>query len=96
MYIVELTYLKPLADIETHLEVHRRYLDEEYASGLFLASGPKVPREGGVILASGGVSRQDLESALSRDPFRRHGLAEYRVTESTPVKTHPAVRDILS
>ncbi|WP_082120987.1 YciI family protein [Dyella japonica] len=95
MFIVELTYLKPLDAIEAKLEAHRHFLDAQYLNGVFLASGPKIPRDGGVILASGRISRSDLNTILAHDPFQLHGLASYRATEFSPVKAHPALIGIL-
>lgn len=95
MYIVELSYLKPLNAIEIQLEAHRSFLDEQYANEVFLASGPKNPRDGGVILVSGRVSRAELDAILARDPFYQHGLAAYRITEFAPVKSHPTLKGIL-
>ena len=95
MYVVELTYLKPLDAIETHLEAHRQYLDAQCAREVFLASGPKNPRDGGVILASGKVSRPELDAILEQDPFRQHGLASYRVIDFAAVKSHPALAGVL-
>ncbi|MBB5701340.1 uncharacterized protein YciI [Ochrobactrum daejeonense] len=86
MFIVNLTYIKPLEEIEVHLEAHREFLDRQYAAGIFLASGPKNPRDGGIILVSGEVSRSELDKMLSRDPFWQHQLARYEVTEFMPVK----------
>ncbi|GAB2505315.1 YciI family protein [Lysobacter humi (ex Lee et al. 2017)] len=79
MYIVDLTYVAPLADVDAHLEAHRAYLALHYANGTFLASGPKVPRTGGVILARA-ASREALLEVLAQDPFHRHGVADYAVT----------------
>lgn len=79
MFIVELTYVRPLAEADAHLEAHRGFLAEQYANGVFLASGPKEPRTGGVILARAG-SVEELEAVLAQDPFQAHGVAEYRVT----------------
>ncbi len=95
MYIVELSYIKPLDVIEVHLEAHRSFLDEQYASEVFLASGPKNPRDGGIILVSGRINRAELDVILLRDPFQQHGVAAYRVTEYSPVKSHPALKHIL-
>lgn len=95
MYVIELTYQKPLADIEAHLEAHRHFLDVHYEKGIFLASGPKNPRDGGVILASSSVNRQALEEILTKDPFRQHDLALYRITEFSPVKCLPVLKDVL-
>jgi len=85
MFIVLLDYLQPLEQIEAHLTEHREFLDRHFSSGLFLASGPKVPRTGGVILVKA-ASRPELEAILSQDPFHRESLAQYQVIEFTPTK----------
>ena len=43
MFVIMVNYVKPLSEIDAHLESHRRFLDEGYAAGYFLASGPRVP-----------------------------------------------------
>ncbi|PYE88484.1 YciI family protein [Phyllobacterium leguminum] len=95
MYIVNLTYVKPLTDIEEHIRLHREFLDVYYAREIFLASGPKNPRDGGIILASGKVSRAELETILTEDPFHQHGLARYDIIEFEPVKHNGALSGIL-
>ncbi|WP_273792652.1 YciI family protein [Brucella anthropi] len=95
MFVVTLTYLKPLEEIERHLQAHREFLDRQYADCVFLASGPKNPRDGGVILASGKVSKSELDAILRLDPFRQHGLATYDVIEFTPVKSVPSLDGFL-
>jgi uncharacterized protein YciI len=83
MYVVTLTYLKPLDDIDALMDDHVAWLKRHYASGLFLASGRQVPRTGGVILARSG-DRAALDTALSTDPFVRHGAARVDVVEFAP------------
>ncbi|MEJ5018834.1 YciI family protein [Ochrobactrum vermis] len=95
MFVVNLTYIKPLEEIGRHLEAHREFLNRQYADGVFLASGPKNPRDGGVILASGKVSRTELDAILNLDPFRQHELAIYDVIEFTPAKCVPLLDGIL-
>ncbi|MGV8917869.1 MAG: YciI family protein [Pseudomonas sp.] len=95
MYIVNLTYLKPMPEIELQLEAHRGFLDHQYAAKVFLASGPKTPRDGGVILASGNISRAELDALLTQDPFFIHDIASYAITEFTPLKFHPALAEII-
>ena len=95
MYIVELTYTQPMSAIDAHLEAHRQFLATQYERGLFLASGPKQPRDGGVIIAAGKVSRDELDAILAQDPFHIHGLADYRVVVFDPVKSHPQVTALL-
>ncbi len=54
---------------------HRAFLAKHYAAGTFLASGPKEPRTGGMILASC-KSVEDLAAALAQDPFHMYEVAD--------------------
>ena len=85
MFVVLLTYKKPLAEVEQHLQAHRQFLDESYRKGYFLASGPRVPREGGVILVRS-MERQALEAHLLNDPFYSQQIADYTLIEFEAVK----------
>lgn len=95
MYVVDLIYLKPLAEIEACTAVHREYLDRHYEAGIFLASGPKIPRNGGVIIVHGRLTRPELEAILDHDPFSLQGLVRYEITEFNPVKHHRAIAELL-
>ena len=79
MFILSLTYVKPNEEADRHMEPHMAWVKEGYARGWFLASGRKVPRTGGVILAVG--DRALIETYVTADPFIIHGVAEYDVTE---------------
>lgn len=80
MFVVSLTYIAPLDQLDAHLDDHVAFLKEQYANGRFLASGRKVPRTGGVILARS-MPKDELNRILEEDPFKKAGLAEYEVTE---------------
>lgn len=80
MFIVLLTYTAPLERIGAAGAEHRDWLRRAYDDGIFLASGPQEPRQGGVILAHG-LTRAELEARLAEDPFARQGLASYAVTQ---------------
>ncbi|MGW5847378.1 YciI family protein [Streptomyces sp. NPDC055254] len=86
MFVMELTYTAPIEAVEDQLDAHLAWLDGYYASGVFLASGRKVPRDGGVILA-GGVSRAEIEKIAAEDPFTVAGVCAYRITEFLATKT---------
>lgn len=86
MFIISLSYIKPLEEVECHLAEHVEYLKTQYALGHFLASGRKVPRTGGVILAQAG-SKEEIETIIALDPFHRSGVAEYEITEFMPTMT---------
>lgn len=95
MFVVLLHYLQPLSAVERHLEDHRAFLNRQYALGHFLASGPQVPRIGGVILAQG-LSRPQLDEVLAEDPFYRERLAQYQVIEFVPVKAAASLQSLIA
>jgi uncharacterized protein YciI len=80
MYVIDIHYHASLERIDDALERHRAYLQPLFERGIFIAAGPKVPREGGVILAAR-IDRDELDAILDTDPFVTEGLATYRVTE---------------
>jgi uncharacterized protein YciI len=79
MFVIELTYKADLQKIDAHMAAHVRFLKKYYASGNFLVSGRKIPRDGGIILAVG--KRQDIDAIIKEDPFHEHGLADFRIIE---------------
>src|SRR4051794_30683675 len=88
MFVLELTYTAPLEAVDAALEAHVAWLDEQYERGVFLASGRKNPRDGGVILAVAG-DRAQIEEIVAGDPFVVAGVCTYRVTEFIATKTAP-------
>ena len=87
MFIIQLNYKVPPEQVDQYLVEHRNFLEAGYQNNYFIASGPKTPRTGGVILSQL-TDRTQLERILSEDPFLIHGIANYEVIEFTPVKFH--------
>ncbi|EAS66242.1 YciI family protein [Photobacterium angustum] len=85
MFIVSITYISEMSQIDKYLDAHIEYLDRNYERGVFIASGRKVPRSGGIILAKA-RNRSELEEILNDDPFKIHNLADYELTEFVPTK----------
>ncbi|WP_099899366.1 YciI family protein [Streptomyces sp. TLI_171] len=88
MFILELTYTAPLERIDALLPAHLAWLRQHYADGTFLASGRKVPRDGGIILAVA-ADRPAVEALAATDPFVPAAVATYRITEFVPTTTGP-------
>lgn len=86
MFIVSLTYTASLDLVDELLTSHVNYLNEQYSKGAFLLSGRKVPRTGGVILATA-ESREKLEAILSEDPFWKNQVAKFEIIEFIPTKS---------
>ena len=80
MFVVELIYKADLAAIDAKMAAHVRFLKKYYASGHFVVSGRKIPRDGGIIVAVG-KSRDEIEAIVREDPFCKDGLADVRIIE---------------
>ena len=80
MFVIELIYKAELSEIDAHMSAHMKFLKKHYASGRFLVSGRKIPRDGGIILALG-KARDEVEAIVREDPFCKRGLADFRIVE---------------
>jgi uncharacterized protein YciI len=80
MFVIELTYKVALEAIDAAMKPHMAFLKKHYAAGDFVVSGRKVPRDGGIILATGD-DREAVEAIVKADPFVVRGLADYRIVE---------------
>ncbi|MBC2772276.1 GTP cyclohydrolase [Rhizobium sp. AQ_MP] len=85
MFILSLTYVKPTEEADRVMAPHMDWVNAGYDSGMFLASGRKNPRTGGVILAKG--DRTEIEAYVAADPFTVEGVAVYEVTEVAVTRT---------
>ena len=94
LYVVIVTYLKPIEEVDRHLSAHRDFLEIYYSKGQFITSGPQNPRTGGILIARGG-SKQEVLDIFKNDPFKIHGIATYEVIEFNPVKFHEAFKTFI-
>jgi uncharacterized protein YciI len=79
MNLISITNSDPYEQVEPHVKAHMAWIGKGYEAGMFLASGRKVPRTGGVILARG--ERAEVERVAMTDPFVTEGVASVEVTE---------------
>jgi uncharacterized protein YciI len=93
MLVVELEYKKPLSEVEKYVEEHRNFLKKYYDNKMLIASGPKIPRTGGIILAN--IDTCSMEKIIQEDPFHRHEIADYKITIFDPVKSSKEFASIL-
>ncbi|MDG1642643.1 hypothetical protein DA718_17500 [Klebsiella huaxiensis] len=92
--VIVLTYVKPLDEVDAQLAAHVEWLKKGYADGLFLASGRKIPRSGGVILAKGD-DMDLLRTWLSQDPFQQSGVAKVDIIPFEATMTAPPLQNLL-
>lgn len=94
MFIIDLKYIVPLEQLDSHMADHVKFLRKYYNLNTFVASGRKVPRTGGVILALAS-SRDEIENIIKEDPFFSHKLAEFTITEFLTSQYHPELKKLL-
>lgn len=85
MFLIQVTYTKPIEVIDKHLAEHRSFLDKFYASGNLICSGPQNPRVGGIIICNFS-SVDEAKNFTHQDPFFINKIASYEITEFNPVK----------
>lgn len=88
LFVVDLRYLVPFDQVEPVVAAHMAFVKAQYDAGVFLLSGPKVPRTGGIVLALA-ESKAALEAILAADPFLTEGVAECLLTEFRPTNRAP-------
>jgi uncharacterized protein YciI len=94
MFIINLNYVVPLDQIDAHMTEHVKFLKKYYEKNIFVASGRKVPRTGGIILALAS-SKEEIEKIMNEDVFISKGLAEFSVTEFLTSQHHPDLKQLL-
>ncbi|MFI1886318.1 MULTISPECIES: YciI family protein [Streptomyces] len=90
MFVLELTYTAPVERADALMDAHLAWLNAWYEEGVFIASGRKNPRDGGVVLAVGD-DRARIEEIAAADPFAVEGVCSYRITEFIATKTAPGL-----
>ena len=80
MFILSLTYVAPMEEVDALLEEHMAWIKANYATGRFLAWGRKKPGAGEMIFVRA-ENRKEAEAAAIADPFVVGGVATVEVIE---------------
>ncbi|MCX8956830.1 YciI family protein [Erwinia psidii] len=92
MYIISLSYTRPMAEVEALLDAHISWLDRYFDAGAFIAAGRKDPRTGGVIIASD-IDRDRLDAILAEDAFQ--AVASYEVIKVNVTRANDEVAGLM-
>ncbi|APC91186.1 MULTISPECIES: YciI family protein [Francisella] len=87
IHIIDLHYLVDQEEVAKIRPSHRDFLDIGYTKGIFVASGPKTSKTGGIIIARGDL--QEIKGFIKEDPFYINKIAEYHFTSFDAVKHIP-------
>lgn len=85
MFVIDLTYIKPIQEVEQFFVNHIDFLVRHYASGDFICSGRKNPRVGGIIICKA-PDIVEVEQIIEEDPFYYNKVAKYKIIEFLPTK----------
>jgi len=95
MFIINLNYIAPLEKIDARMKEHMVFINQCYKENLFIVSGRKIPRTGGIILAQA-KSKEALEALMKNDPFVAEGLAEFTIIEFQASQSHPDLKKLFT
>jgi uncharacterized protein YciI len=90
VFVLLLTYVGPLPEVDALMREHVAWLNEHYDAGRFLVSGRRIPRTGGVIVARGD-DREEIEAIAAADPFVSGGVATCEVIQFRASQTAPGL-----
>ena len=94
IFVIDIQYNATLEKIDAAMINHIKFLKKQYDQHIFLASGRKNPRTGGIILSIA-KTQTDVEKIMATDPFIKLGLATFTVTEFQTSQAHPAMKVLL-
>lgn len=94
-YVLNLTYIRPIAEVEAVVDAHSHYIESAYQRGAFLLSGRKDPWTGGIIFAQA-ASLDDLQSLIAEDPFFKAEVASYEIIEFRPTRASAALTSVVA
>ncbi len=79
LFLIQLTYIKELDEIDNLMKIHVAYLKKYYKLNKFIVSGRQVPRKGGIILCYADTLKE-VKTIIDEDPFMTHAAARYKIT----------------
>ncbi|MEZ5716498.1 MAG: YciI family protein [Paracoccaceae bacterium] len=91
LFAVDIEYSVPFGEVEKVLDPHMAFVRRAYDEGRFLASGPKEPRTGGMVIMMA-PSLEDAQAYLAADPFVTEKVAAVKLTAFKPSNLHTALK----
>uniref|UniRef100_A0A7C3R0F8 YCII-related domain-containing protein n=1 Tax=Leptospirillum ferriphilum TaxID=178606 RepID=A0A7C3R0F8_9BACT len=89
-FTVLIHYLRPIPEMGQVGPKHRAYLGEIFNKGFLVASGPLVPRTGGILWMRAN-SREEIERIVEGDPYAQAKIATFQILEFDPKTLLPAL-----
>lgn len=95
MFIVNLRFSENKGQASVFMEGHNQWIRKGFDDGVFLMAGSLQSGLGGSVMAYG-VSREDLESRVSEDPFIAENIVTAEILEIEPKKADKRLNFLLT
>ncbi|MBN9357894.1 MAG: hypothetical protein J0I15_15695 [Herbaspirillum huttiense] len=83
IFAIVLTYIRPIEEVQRHLDPHKAWLAAQLKQGRVICAGPLAAGGGGLILASC-ADEAELHAMMALDAFISQGVASYQAHGCTP------------
>nr|WP_198980550.1 YciI family protein [Herbaspirillum sp. ASV7] len=83
IFTVIMTYLRPLDEVNLHLDTHKAWLANNVKAGRVILAGPQGDGRGGLVLAAC-ADLNELNAMMNQDSFIHHGVASYEAYSCKP------------
>ncbi len=90
MYLIQIRYTRPLAEVEQQLEAHRAYLREAPEAAGILMTARHRDRSGGMVMMRAD-SLASVEAFVARDPYATAGVAAFEITACDVAQVAPGL-----
>lgn len=91
LFVINIDYRIPRDEALPHLDAHMVFIRKYIELGIFLVSGPKLPLEGGVIIAMA-QSMTEIEAVAAEDPLYVAGCTTHQILEFKPTSAQPGLK----
>ncbi|QDD66712.1 hypothetical protein EJD96_22385 [Herbaspirillum seropedicae] len=83
IFSIVLTYLRPIEEVNQHLDTHKAWLADNLRQGRILLAGPLAAGGGGLVLAAC-ADEAELAAMMAQDCFIAQGVARYTAHACEP------------
>lgn len=94
MFMILLTFDGPKEEIDRVRPDHIKWLDKYYGDGTLVASGPRLPRVGGIAVAKG-MDEAAMKAMLAEEPYAKAGLARHELFQFEANRARDGAEDLV-
>lgn len=79
MFIVSVTFIKPMDEVNTVMEPHRDYLKKYFEEDKIIGWVSKTDPDNGGFIFFNSHSHEEVEALVALDPFYTHAVATHDI-----------------